>query len=92
MEANLLDQGLFDPPARTQRGRRFFENKGCADCHEDGSAPDLKDKDWSPATLAASVRTHGPLMLAEFERAGRSWPQLNSAQAADLIAYLDQRR
>ncbi len=88
----LIGKGQFDSVGGPARGRKVFGNKGCSGCHDAGTAPDLRGKDYSPAVLAAAVWAHGPQMLARFEQTGRDWPELSGNQAADLIAYLNRRR
>lgn len=87
----LMEVGLFDPRGSASRGRNAFRKKGCASCHDAGTAPELKGGQTSAIKLAVAVWTHGPEMLEQMRRAKKDWPNLTGRTVADLIAYLNER-
>jgi cytochrome c len=95
--AYLFSRSYFLQPGDRGRGRRVFENKGCAGCHEQRnkatSAPDLSQafELYSPITLTSAVWRHGPGMFQMMRRNGVSWPQFQGSEMPDLIAYLNSR-
>lgn len=75
------------------RGKKVFEDKQCASCHNAGSggAPKLaKGKDaYSDITMVSALWQHGPKMLDAMAQKKVDWPRFTTAQMADLIAYLN---
>jgi cytochrome c551/c552 len=75
------------------RGRKVFEKKACASCHNDptSGAPKLsRGKDgFSDITMVSVLWSHGPHMLELMKQRGIAWPHFTAAQMADLIAYLN---
>ena len=93
----LFLQHYFYESGNVEKGRRVYESKACASCHEGSrsfGAPDLSQKiePYSPITMGASVWRHGPDMADALKRQGRSWPEFEGSDMADLIAYLNSRR
>jgi cytochrome c2 len=95
--AFLFSQSYFFERGDAARGRRVFENKSCASCHErrraEIRAPDLTQSAelYSPITLTSAVWHHAPAMFEAMKREGVSWPQFHGSEMADLIAYLNSR-
>jgi mono/diheme cytochrome c family protein len=82
----------FQPVGDTGRGKRVFEAKGCAGCHEGGGAPAIKGQTgFSAMTLVSALWKHGPQMQARMQQKGTAWPQLSATDAANLIAYLNSK-
>ena len=82
-------QGSGDP----QRGKKVFEEKHCATCHNDpaSGAPKLgKGKDaYSGIAMVTALWGHGPRMLDAMSQKNIPWPRFTAAQMADLIAHLN---
>jgi cytochrome c2 len=95
--AFLFSQSYFFERGNDRRGRRVFENKRCAQCHEDQRratrAPDLAQafELYSPITLTSAVWRHGPAMLQTMRQNATAWPRFEGSEMADLIAYLNSR-
>ena len=95
--AFLFSQSYFFERGDAARGRRVFENKSCASCHErrrtEIGAPDLTQSAelYSPITLTSAVWHHAPAMFEAMKRDGVSWPQFQGSEMSDLIAYLNSR-
>jgi cytochrome c2 len=95
--AFLFSQSYFFARGDPQRGRRVFETKNCADCHEkrrkEVGAPDLTQsfEEYSPITMTAAVFRHGPAMLQAMRQNGQTWPHFEGSEMTDLIAYLNSR-
>jgi mono/diheme cytochrome c family protein len=83
----------FRGSGNADRGRKVFDEKRCASCHNDPSsgAPKLaKGKDaWSDITIVSALWSHGPRMLDTMAKKSLEWPRFTAAQMADLIAYLN---
>jgi cytochrome c2 len=95
--AFLFSQSYFFQRGNVGSGRRVFENKQCAVCHEERRketvAPDLTQASeaYSPITLASAAWSHGPSMFHAMQQKGMSWPQFQGPEMTDLIAYLNSR-
>ncbi|MBZ5611335.1 MAG: c-type cytochrome [Acidobacteriia bacterium] len=77
------------------RGRKTFESKKCATCHNDASsgAPSLTKpaEPYSAISVVSVLWRHGPAMLRKMEEKHIAWPQLSQNEMANLIAYLNSR-
>jgi cytochrome c2 len=95
--AYLFAQRYFFDRGDVDRGRRMYEEKKCATCHENRSrelgAPDLfqSSEVYSPITLTSAVWRHGRSMMDRIERQGSDWPVFQGSEMADLIAYLNSK-
>jgi cytochrome c2 len=85
----------FEKPGDAGRGKRAFEQRGCANCHGLSSAirPSVKPvAQWEvltdPIVLAEVMWNHWPLMLAEAGASRIHWPELNAQDLADVLVYL----
>lgn len=76
-------------------GSQVFESKGCSKCHAVNGlggtgGPDLgrirQGRTFNE--LAATLWNHVPLMGAGMEEAGVEYPEMNAAEAADLVGFL----
>jgi len=70
------------------RGQKVFSEKGCIGCHPQG-APPLPPRD--PFTMVSALWTHGGKMQAMAGEKKIAWPHLETAQMADLLAYLAKK-
>jgi cytochrome c2 len=89
----FLEQYFYEQ-GDVARGRRVYESKGCAGCHEGrraSGAPDLAGtvQRYTPVTMAAAVWRHGPTMAERLRQEGRVWPQLQRSEMTDLLTYLN---
>ena len=94
--AYLFLQQYFYEEGDAARGRRVYDAKGCASCHEGkrtGGAPDLAStvQAYTPISISASVWRHGPGMRETLRTQGKSWPEFESGEMKDLLAYLNSR-
>jgi mono/diheme cytochrome c family protein len=67
-------------------GRKFFVAKKCDTCHPNGP------QGMPMFTSGQSLWASGPQMLEQMTAKGISWPRLDSAEAANLIAYIGAAR
>jgi cytochrome c551/c552 len=76
-------------------GRKVFESKKCAACHNDPSsgAPSLSKpaEPYSAISIVSVLWQHGPTMLRNMQAKRIAWPQLSQGEMADLIAFLNSR-
>jgi len=95
--AFLFSQRYFLDRGNASRGRRIFEEKSCAKCHEDRrketGATDLSQvtEVFSPITLTSAVWRHGPSMMEKMKQESISWPEFTGSEMADLITYLNSK-
>jgi cytochrome c2 len=95
--AYLFAQPYFLEPGNEGRGRRVYEDRNCANCHDtrraETGAPDLTRaiEAYSPVTLTAAVWRHGPAMMESMRQRRMEWPEFDGSEMADLIAYLNSR-
>jgi mono/diheme cytochrome c family protein len=92
--ATTHDEPLYVIPGDREDGRRLFVEKRCAECHgsgaRGGTAPDLTDRRLHGSTLdfAAAMWNKAPAMTAAMKARGLSVVRLQSAEMADILAYL----
>jgi mono/diheme cytochrome c family protein len=83
----------FQGDGNATRGKKVFEEKNCATCHNDPSsgAPKLAKgtSGYSDITIVTALWGHGPRMLEMMAQKKLEWPRFTAAQMADLIAYLN---
>lgn len=81
--------------ASSERGAGLFQTLSCFQCHsvngEGGNiAPDLGrqiDRDFTPASLAATMWNHAPTMWSAMRERGVRAGDLDEQAAADLLAF-----
>lgn len=81
--------------ADSERGEKLFETLSCVQCHSVNGkggtvGPDLGrriDRDFTPASLAATMWNHAPTMWASMRSLKIQVGDLNEQAAADLFAY-----
>jgi cytochrome c2 len=94
--ARIEGQAAGDPV----RGEATFAAKHCARCHRAGDAqgvgPPLGDlrRPQGAYELTGRLWNHAPAMFTVLVQEGLTWPDIDAAQMADLMAYLggDVRR
>jgi cytochrome c2 len=94
--AYLFLRQYFYEEGDAGRGRRVYESKGCGSCHDGkraGGAPDLAAtvQAYTPISMAAAVWRHGSGMGETLRAQGKAWPELESGEMKDLLAYLNSR-
>ncbi len=84
------------PRGNPAAGAKAFDAKGCAACHatkpgERSEGPNLTtlQEDLTPASIATTMWNHGPAMLQRMESSAIPWPQFNSQELADTLAFLE---
>lgn len=81
-------------PPDAERGRLLFVTKQCDRCHVAGGGsgfgPALEDLRRPQGTLELVGRlwNHVPAMWSTFTQQGLRWPAMDTAEMADLMAYL----
>ena len=86
---------FFQERGNPERGKRVFEAKNCATCHNDASsgAPSLAGRGpFSDISMVAVLWEHGPRMLERMRERQLAWPEFTAPQMSDLIAYLNSLR
>ena len=95
--AYLFAQRFFFDPGDANKGKKVYDAKSCANCHElrrsQTGATDLTlaTEAYSPITLTASLWKHGPAMLKTMKQQNIEWPQFEKSEMTDLIAWLNSR-
>lgn len=88
----LWARSYFEDSGSANAGKRAFVAKGCAGCHEQGSAPKLTGKEASSVSMVAGLWQHGPAMLEQMRQKKVMWPRFTAKEMQDLVAYLNSRR
>ena len=95
--AFLFSQRFFFEPGNAERGKRVYESKSCAMCHdmrrEAMGAPDLSKtvEAYSPILLTSAAWRHGSTMMKVMKQERIVWPEFRKGEMADLIAFLNSR-
>ncbi len=83
---------FLEPHGNPEHGKRVFEGKKCASCHNEtgGGAPKLAElpKPFTTISMVSVVFQHGPKMQERMQQKGTQWPALSPAEISDLTAYL----
>ncbi len=86
---------FFDKPGESERGKRLFAAKHCAECHstgEEGKGPGNPVQNWTamgdPVILVEQMWNHSSLMKRAFEAKKFGWVSLTGQDLVDLTAYL----
>ena len=80
-------------PDNPLKGRLLFESRGCESCHglsRSSTGPDLIEGHFSGSflELGAALWNHVPGMSVEHELSGLPWPELDSKEVVELVAFL----
>jgi cytochrome c2 len=94
--AYLFMQQYFYEEGDVRRGERVYEAKGCASCHDGKRAPGAPDlgatvQKFTPISMGSAVWRHGSGMRETLRAQGKTWPQFEKSEMADLLAYLNSR-
>lgn len=86
-------QQFFEDAGNAGAGRKVFESKHCAGCHQSGTdgAPKLPSSS-TPITgpgMIAALWHHGPRMMEQMNSKHVPWPEFTAGQMSNLIAYLN---
>lgn len=85
-----------DIPGNAERGRRVYEGKLCASCHDQSmlGAPDLAAQSgrFSAYRMIAALTAHGRGMLSRMAARSAAWQTLTPGEMGDLIAFLNSRK
>jgi len=83
----------FGGNGNAARGKRVFEEKHCATCHNDpaSGAPKLAKgaNGYSAVVMVSALWGHGPRMLEMMQQKNLEWPRFSAQQMFDLIAFLN---
>lgn len=86
---------FFEKPGDAGRGKRVFNERGCAGCHglTNASRPSVKPvSQWDvltdPVALAEAMWNHRQFMLQEGGAKGVRWPELSAQDLGDILVYL----
>ena len=94
--AFLYSVRYFEPAGNPDRGRTVFQRKQCYRCHAlvktdaGGIGPAVPD--WplmdDPPRFLEAMWNHGAAMNVENRIDQRDWPELNTRELSDLLAYV----
>jgi mono/diheme cytochrome c family protein len=91
----VWEQQYLGPAGSATRGKKAFEEKRCASCHDDANfsaAHFLREgRIFTPLTMVTVVWSHGPQMQEQMKQHGVSWPRLTPDDIGNLVAYLNTR-
>ena len=90
---NSLSMSWSGDPAA---GAATFASKGCSGCHSvtpgsPSAGPNLTQlqNELTPASITRIMWNHGPAMLQQMESAAIPWPQFNSRELGNTLAFLE---
>jgi mono/diheme cytochrome c family protein len=93
--AYIAGKVRVDPPGDAARGKKVYESKLCADCHDQYSgAPDFTQRTGpaSPYWMVSGLWDHGRGMLSRMAAKQVAWQQLTAQEVGDILAYLNARK
>jgi mono/diheme cytochrome c family protein len=83
----------FEGSGDVSRGKKVFAEKGCAGCHENGTAGAAHlgkiPGGYSDISMISALWDHGSRMLELMNERKMAWPRFTAPQMSDLIAYLN---
>ncbi len=83
----------FSGYGNAAHGKKVFEDKHCAMCHNDpaSGAPKLAKggNAYSAVFMVSALWRHGPRMLEMLNQKKLEWPRFSAQQMSDLIAFLN---
>lgn len=89
----LWARQYFRGQGNAAHGKRVFEEKACATCHNDpaSGAPKLAktSEPYSDISMVSALWGHGPRMLQLMTEKKIPWPRFTAQEMSDLIAYLN---
>lgn len=95
LSATPPEASVYVLPGRVDRGRQWFAEKRCIDCHSIGGqgatvGPDLAEvgRRRSPIEFAARMWNKAPGMLAAMQARRLMVPEISAQDMADVVAYL----
>jgi mono/diheme cytochrome c family protein len=91
----VWEQQYLGSAGIASRGKKAFEDKRCASCHDDANfsaAHFLREgKVFTPLTMVTVVWSHGPQMQEQMKQRHLAWPHLAPEDIGNLVAYLNTR-
>lgn len=84
-----------DPQGDAGRGKKVYEAKLCASCHDQYSgAPDFTRLAGpvSPYWMVSGLWDHGKGMLSRIVEKKAAWQELTAQEVGDILAYLNTRK
>lgn len=87
----LFEEGYLEARGSAARGRALYTSKRCAQCHEDGVAPELPQRSYTVMNATAGIWRHGSAVRAALEEEGLPWPRVTPSELADIVAWLNAR-
>lgn len=69
-----------------EEGRKLFESKSCASCHEPTMSFDSK------TDLLSRIWNHVPVMLEQTRQSGIEWPTFSDGEMSSLMEYMSSVR
>jgi mono/diheme cytochrome c family protein len=91
----VWEQQYLGATGTASRGKKVFEEKHCASCHDDASFAEAKflrdSRIFTPLTMVTVVWSHGPQMQEQMKKRGIAWPRLTPEDIGNVVAYLNTR-
>ena len=96
LQAFLSGGKTADAPGSAAAGRKVYEAKFCASCHDDSimGAPSLLPLAGKTTsfTMISALSEHGAGMLSRMVSKNTAWQTLSPAEMGNLIAYLNTKK
>ncbi len=87
----LFEEGFLEERGTAERGAVVYADKGCAQCHDNGTAAPLLRTSYTVTDLTAGMWRHGPAVRQAMRDQRMTWPHLSASDIADLVAWLNRR-
>lgn len=78
---------FFEKPGDAGRGKRVFEDKHCAECHELAAVAKWEST-GNPMAMVNAMWNHAGSMKAEFAKRRLAYPEITAQNLSDILVYV----
>lgn len=76
------------PTGNVEAGRKVFESKGCAGCHNGKPPASIAGEEGHAYSIVAALWNHGPQMAKKVAESKGAWPHFKAEEMTNLLTWL----
>jgi cytochrome c2 len=80
------------PTGNVESGRRVFDAKGCAGCHNGKPPASIAGVEGHAYSIVSALWNHGPQMAKKVSETKGAWPTFKGGEMTDLVTWLSTVR